>query len=536
MIVVTWIAFCASRSLARVLQLTVEQLRSVQLWRSLVGRGTMGNSCVCREDSDVEEAVAPRRQLRRVENSEPPEARGSRPRDPVRPPRRGRGPHEPRRKKQNVDGLVLDTLAVIRTLVDNDQEPPYSMITLHEMAETDDGWLEVVQSLIRVIPLDDPLGPAVITLLLDECPLPTKDALQKLSDMLSLSGAVAHQDALIPAKHRNTTAVLGCLAEKLAGENKLTVSESCIGDRLAVLESWADHSDYLKRQVGFCAQWSLDNLFLKEGRHFTYEKVNLNNINAMLNSNDVSEYLKISPSGLEARCDASSFESVRCTFCVDSGVWYYEVTVITSGVMQIGWATKDSKFLNHEGYGIGDDEYSCAYDGCRQLIWYNARSKPHSHPCWKEGDTIGFLLDLSKKQMIFYLNGHQLPPEKQVFSSATSGFFAAASFMSYQQCEFNFGAKPFRHPPSVKFSTFNEFASLASDEKIILPRHRRLALLRQVSIRDNCCTLCCDQMADTELRPCAHSGICMECALQLDTCPLCRQDIQTRVRLISHVS
>lgn len=44
------------------------------------------------------------------------------------------------------------------------------------------------------------------------------------------------------------------------GENKLTVSESCISDRLAVLESWADHTDYLKRQVGFCAQWSLDNL------------------------------------------------------------------------------------------------------------------------------------------------------------------------------------------------------------------------------------------------------------------------------------
>ncbi|XP_077049483.1 RING finger and SPRY domain-containing protein 1 [Siphateles boraxobius] len=580
MIVATWIAFCASRSLVRVLRLTVEQLQSVQFWPSLSSGGAMGNSCVCREDSDVEEGSAPRRQLRRVDNSvsDPPEARGSRPRDPVRPPRRGRGPHEPRRKKQNVDGLVLDTLAVIRTLVDNDQEPPYSMITLHEMAETDDGWLEVVQSLIRVIPLDDPLGPAVITLLLDECPLPTKDALQKLSDMLNLSAAVARQDALIPAKHRNTTAVLGCLAEKLAGpasiallspgtleylleslsseahptvmlfalialekfsqtsENKLTVSESCISKRLSVLESWADHPDYLKRQVGFCAQWSLDNLFIKEGRQFTYEKVNLSNINAMLNSNDVSEYLKISPTGLEARCDASSFESVRCTFCVDSGVWYYEVTVITSGVMQIGWATKDSKFLNHEGYGIGDDEYSCAYDGCRQLIWYNARSKPHSHPCWKEGDAIGFLLDLSKKQMIFYLNGHQLPPEKQVFSSATSGFFAAASFMSYQQCEFNFGAKPFRHPPSFKFNTFNEFASLASDEKIILPRHRRLALLKQVSIRDNCCTLCCDQMADTELRPCLHSGICMECALQLETCPLCRQDIQTRVRLISHVS
>ncbi|KTF89891.1 hypothetical protein cypCar_00021128, partial [Cyprinus carpio] len=447
-----------------------------------------------------------------------------------------------RRKKQNVDSLVLDTLAVIRTLVDNDQEPPYSMITLHEMAETDDGWLEVVQSLIRVIPLDDPLGPAVITLLLDECPLPTKDPQHfpgPASIALLSPGTLEYLLESLSSEAHPTVMLFALIAlEKFSqtSENKLTVSESCISKRLSVLECWADHPDYLKRQVGFCAQWSLDNLFIKEGRQFTYEKVNLNNINAMLNSNDVSEYLKISPTGLEARCDASSFESVRCTFCVDSGVWYYEVTAITSGVMQIGWATKDSKFLNHEGYGIGDDEYSCAYDGCRQLIWYNARSKPHSHPCWKEGDAIGFLLDLSKKQMIFYLNGIQLPPEKQVFSSATSGFFAAASFMSYQQCEFNFGAKPFRHPPSIKFNTFNEFASLASDEKIILPRHRRLALLKQVSIRDNCCTLCCDQMADTELKPCLHSGICMECALQLETCPLCRQDIKTRVRLISHVS
>lgn len=38
---------------------------------------------------------------------------------------------------------------------------------------------------------------------------------------------------------------------------------------------------------------------LKEGRKLTYEKVDLNSIRAMLNSNDVSEYLKISPHGLE---------------------------------------------------------------------------------------------------------------------------------------------------------------------------------------------------------------------------------------------
>lgn len=40
--------------------------------------------------------------------------------------------------------------------------------------------------------------------------------------MLSLSSAAARQDALNPAKHRNTTAVLGCLAEKLAGTASFT--------------------------------------------------------------------------------------------------------------------------------------------------------------------------------------------------------------------------------------------------------------------------------------------------------------------------
>ncbi|CAG2115810.1 unnamed protein product, partial [Medioppia subpectinata] len=82
------------------------------------------------------------------------------------------------------------------------------------------------------------------------------------------------------------------------------------------------------------------------------------------------------------------------------------------------WATKDSKFLNHEGYGIGDDEYSIAYDGCRQLIWYNASSFPHRHKCWKPGDVLGCLLDLNSEHIIFYLNGIPLEPCKHVFKNA----------------------------------------------------------------------------------------------------------------------
>jgi hypothetical protein len=49
----------------------------------------------------------------------------------------------------------------------------------------------------------------------------------------------------------------------------------------------------------------------------------------------------------KARNDTLSFESVRSTFQVDEGLWFYEVTLITNGIMQIGFANKSATFLNH---------------------------------------------------------------------------------------------------------------------------------------------------------------------------------------------
>jgi len=472
------------------------------------------------------------------------------------------------------DKYVLDTLAVIRTLVDNEQEPPASMLKLHSIADKETGWLVVVRSMVQVIPLQDPLGPAVITLLLDDCPLPSKETVVHLCKFFELESYIKGENKCEPRLHRNICVVLGCIAEKLAGpasialltettlqylkaqlcpdnspnvvlfslialekfaqtsENKARIDESLgngLGNPLRSLESWVNHADYTHRQVGFCAQWCLDNLFISEGRPYSYQAVDTIHLNVMLNSNDVSEYLKISPDGSQARCDASSFESVRCTFQVDYGIWYYEATIITAGVMQIGWATKDSKFLNHEGYGIGDDEFSVAYDGCRQLFWHNAQSESHSHPPWQPGDILGSLLDLTNSQVIFYLNGHPLPPLTQLFNNATSGFFAAASFMSFQQCDFNFGRKPFVYPPKdIPFQSFNDHAYLKDSEKIILPRHIKLQKLRAMSVEEGACTLCFDESANITLLPCTHRGFCERCALQLEICPMCRGDIEER--------
>jgi len=476
-----------------------------------------------------------------------------------------------------VNSLVLETLLVIRTLVENEQDPPPSLIKLHAVADHEDGWLQLVQSLVEVIPLSDPLGPAVMTLLLDDCPLPTKETAVKCLDLIDKLDAEVRtlEESEGITKHRNLAIVLGCIAEKLAGprsvalltdktlnylignlnpdkpppvtlfsliaiekftqtsENKVTIMKklnSYPSDKhpLIILEGCLTSSNFVSRQVGFCSQWCLDNLFPADNRQYTYQTIDTSQINIMLNSNDVSEYLKIGPNGLEARCDASSFESVRCTFSVNHGSWYYEVLIITSGVMQIGWATKQSKFLNHEGYGIGDDEYSQAYDGCRQLMWFNASCECQSElPRWKEGDIVGCFIDIDNQAIIFSLNGVQLKPFNQVFQNTSSGFFPAASFMSFQQCEFNFGWKPFRYPPDKTFQTFNEVSKLAPDDKEILPRPIKLAALKRLSVKENACTLCFDNIASIQLLPCNHKGFCDSCSAQLDVCPMCRSSIES---------
>lgn len=486
--------------------------------------------------------------------------------------------------KKTVRMLVLETLSVIRTLIDSEQEPPQAMIQLHKIAESEQGWLDVAKSLIQAIPMRDPLGPAVITLLLDECPLPSKEAIVELRKNLSLSKNGPSPVYKANDCQRNICVLLGCLAEKLAGpnsiallstdvleylisnlstetrpenppviilhsmvalekfaqtsENKATIKQALDNltpNPLEQLDEWWRDKDFLKREVGFCSRWCLDNLFTSKDWVYCFEKQDLSTINVMLNCKDVSEYLKISADGLEARCDASSFESVRSTFQVDSGIWYYEVTIVTAGVMQIGWATKDSSFLNHEGYGIGDDEFSIGYDGCRQRIWYDAHSKPHHHSCWRPGDILGLLLDVVNQQLVFSLNGNPLPPECDLFSCARRGFFAAASFMSYQQCEFNFGAKPFVYPPrDIDFKCFNDYGELTNEQKKILPRYQKLAELGNVQVEEDSCTLCFDNKATAILKPCNHQGFCSTCTLQLELCPICRHVISEYVESLDN--
>lgn len=56
----------------------------------------------------------------------------------------------------------------------SEHPPPQSLLTLHRQAESEEGWLMVLRSIVDTIPIDDPLGPAVVNLIIEECPLPSK--------------------------------------------------------------------------------------------------------------------------------------------------------------------------------------------------------------------------------------------------------------------------------------------------------------------------------------------------------------------------
>ena len=103
--------------------------------------------------------------------------------------------------------------------------------------------------------------------------------------------------------------------------------------------------------------------------------------------------------------------------------------------------------------------------------------------------------------------------------------------MSYQHCRFNFGSTPFRYPPTtVKyFHTFNKYGHLSDNDKLILPKYKKLESLRSMQINEEDCILCVDLQANILLKPCQHTGLCRQCAYKVEICPICRSNIRERL-------
>ena len=96
----------------------------------------------------------------------------------------------------------------------------------------------------------------------------------------------------------------------------------------------------------------------------------------------------------------SKFASVRANTAVFKDCFYYEVTLLTDGLMQIGWCSRNTPFNIHDVVGDLIDSY--AYDGYMCEKW----NREHSNfgQRWATGDVIGTLINLNTREILFWCN------------------------------------------------------------------------------------------------------------------------------------
>lgn len=198
----------------------------------------------------------------------------------------------------------------------------------------------------------------------------------------------------------------------------------------------------------------------------------------------------------------SNFGSISTTgVALFQGKWLYEVEVVTSGLIQIGWIDGYFQGSSDQGEGVGDHAHSWSYDGNRQRRW-NSGSSPYGDK-WKAGDVIGCLLDLAVSEMTFFRNGHNLGVAYSEFkinpSDKKAGLMPGISLERGEIIRVNLGHQPFAYPPTVAsdfdsiarailapaFSAVLETSSVDVDTTDALDQPPRLESSASVAVRNS---------------------------------------------------
>ncbi|CAG8461620.1 15130_t:CDS:10 [Funneliformis caledonium] len=464
--------------------------------------------------------------------------------------------------------------------------------TLISMSHEENEFIELITVIVDVLS-EAPMASAFLCHIIDSAALPSKETSHKITTRLlqKLKPGGIYRSKPKKRTRVNAAIIWSVLAEKLAGEISLSLFSDNVCTTLLdylhydndasvrlfalialekfgmtgqnkekILNSGRDIHGILqgiakelhsgegsiedvnrRRQLKFCVEWALKNTFdsgKEDINDSDDDSVNSNHINVMLNPLDATSHWKISRNGLEIRNDNSTFESIRATMGVTSGKWFYEVILLTNGIMQIGYATKRCMFGPEEGTGVGDDPangVSVPYGGTES---------------WKPGDVVGVYMDVPLGCVRFYLNGKDLgvvhPLNLTQFRKlAECSLHPALSFTSYQQAIINFGAEKFRYPPPKKYASkvLNSQGQLSSElRNSIQKRVWRASRYRSMTVSpywrqqlesteddfDTQCSICFAMPPTILLGPCNHDGFCSDCAKMMHSCPLCRTPVSYR--------
>ena len=167
--------------------------------------------------------------------------------------------------------------------------------------------------------------------------------------------------------------------------------------------------------------------------------------------------LRIAHGLWRVREDDDTFTTVALpSLRLTSGRWCYEVTMCSEEVVfpQIGWAREG--FRPGAELGVGDDEFSYAYDGDRCKLWHGGGHDDFGRE-WEAGDVVGCYLDLDEGIILFTVNGtlvefddEEEEGTRPAFDGVSPGRWFPALTLKSGTCRVNFGERDLDHPEALE--------------------------------------------------------------------------------------
>ncbi|KAL0073218.1 armadillo-type protein [Phycomyces blakesleeanus] len=242
--------------------------------------------------------------------------------------------------------------------------------------------------------------------------------------------------------------ILACIGV-LVNSDYYTLSISTISLQTLMVVFWKHMLFSLNHKRSFI---SYAHLVMAYGAHATrsHDRSTHTIGFAEIDMNTRTPFCLVNPScKLSVRNEAWTFETIRCTECtpIISDVpnslaerYCFEVVLDTDGLMQVGWVSDAFEMDPEGGTGVGDDDFSYGYDGCRAKKWHGRSSAYRTAygQTWAAKDVITCAIDLHLGELRYYRNGVDMGVAFTELDTNQS-WYPAASLSTGQSLSFKFG-------------------------------------------------------------------------------------------------
>jgi len=175
------------------------------------------------------------------------------------------------------------------------------------------------------------------------------------------------------------------------------------------------------------------------------------NLNAQVEKAKFSvrdDLLSITRKGIGALVQGN-WSGCRVDVGILRGQFYWECTIIGSGVCRVGWATVGASPLN-----LGMDFQSFGYGGTAKKS-YGRNFEDYGEP-FGPSDVIGCYLDRDQEAMFFAKNGKMMGMAYRIPPNLKSQALFPAVCLKNSEVVANFGEVKFRHPLPVGYRAINQ--------------------------------------------------------------------------------